>query len=155
MFGVGRGVTFALVGWLWADLLLGAFAIFLAANSAGAATPVKQVEKGIDPTPIEVSIDDVNGVQLLFGDPAVIEAEQKRISEQLERKLKEAAPGRRVAVVLAYGAHESPTLGDRIARLGTDPLRQTMFDTAVVKIFHELRAGNPGTSLALEVYLYN
>ncbi len=154
MFGVGRGITFALVGWLWADLLLGAFAIFLAANSAGATIPQPQrTQLAIDPKPIELAVD-VEGPDLLFGTPEVIEREQRRVTDEITRRLSEAAPGRRVAIVLAFGAHESPTLGDRLAKAATEQLRSGQFEGSVVKIFHELRAGDPGRSLALEVYLY-
>jgi len=54
MLGIGRGVTLSLAGWLWADILLGLFAIFLAANSVGAATPAAL--PGIDPRPVTLSL---------------------------------------------------------------------------------------------------
>ena len=40
MLNLPRRTSMALVGWLWADLLLGLFVLFLAANSAG--TPVRR-----------------------------------------------------------------------------------------------------------------
>ncbi len=153
MFGVGRGITFALVGWLWADLLLGAFAIFLAANSAGATIPQPKTQLSIDPTPIELAVD-VDGREILFGGPDDVAREQRRVTDEIRRRIAEAAPGRRVAIVLAFGSHESPTLGDRLAKTATEPLTTGQFEGSVVKIFHELRAGDPGTSLALEVYFY-
>ncbi len=153
MFGVGRGITFALVGWLWADLLLGAFAIFLAANSAGATVPQPKNERAIDPTPLELSLR-VDGPTLLFGAPPDAEREQRRIAEEVERQVADTAPGRRVAIVLAYGAHESPTQGDRLAKTATELLRAGQFNGSVIKIFHELRAGDAGSGVVLEVYLY-
>jgi len=64
-----RSVSFNLAGWLWADLLLGMFAIFLAANalapSSEAARPA-----GIDPTPIVMRIE-VSGPALLGDDAAL------------------------------------------------------------------------------------
>ena len=61
-----RSVSFNLAGWLWADLLLGMFAIFLAAN---ALAPSSEAAKpaGIDPTPIVMRIE-VSGFALLGSD---------------------------------------------------------------------------------------
>src|SRR5580765_7890419 len=99
-----RSVSFNLAGWLWADLLLGMFAIFLAANalapSSEAARPA-----GIDPTPIMLRIE-VNGVVLLSGDAALVSAEQRRIADEIVDQLATQAPSRHAAIVFAYGAHE-------------------------------------------------
>src|SRR3977135_3002834 len=37
MRGFGQSTSLSLVGWLWADILLGLFALFLAANTAARA----------------------------------------------------------------------------------------------------------------------
>jgi len=146
-----RSVSFNLAGWLWADLLLGMFAIFLAANalapSSEAARPA-----GIDPTPIMLRIE-VNGVVLLSGDAALVSAEQRRIADEIVDQLAAQAPGRHAAIVFAYGAHERAGQGDRIAALGVELLKDGQFSGAVTKAYHELVPGDPGTSLAVEIYL--
>ncbi len=152
MLNIGKGVTLALVGWLWADLLLGLFAIFLAANSAGVPAQASQ-QQGIDPKSVQISVT-VNGPQLLSSDPKVVEAEQRQIANQVEAKLKEVAAGRKVALVLAFGTHDRPDQGDKLAKLGTDPLRSTLFNGAVVNAFHALAVGDPGSTIAMEIYLY-
>ncbi|HET8568202.1 MAG TPA: hypothetical protein VFM93_04380 [Candidatus Limnocylindria bacterium] len=140
----------ALVGWLWADLLLGLFALFLAANSAG--TPIRAAE-GIDPTPVELRIA-VDGAALLAGGPAA-DREQARVAGEAERMLAQAAGSRRVAIVLAFARHASPGEGDRIATLATERLREGRFSGSVVKTYHELATGDAGTLLSLEVYLFH
>src|SRR6267378_3131088 len=108
-----RSVSFNLAGWLWADLLLGMFAIFLAAN---ALAPSSEAAKpaGIDPTPIVMRIE-VSGFALLGSDAALSNAEQQRIAAEIRDQLAAQAPGRHAAIVFAYGAHESAAQGDRLA----------------------------------------
>ena len=151
MLGIGRGVTLALVGWLWADLLLGLFAIFLAANSAG--TPAQAKQQGIDPQVVAFTVS-LNPANLLSSDPRVVETEQRIIAAQVEQKLRQEASGRKVALVLAFGSHDRPDLGDKIAKLGTDPLRSTLFAGAVVNTYHALVQNDAGTSIAMEIYVY-
>ena len=151
MLGIGRGVTLALVGWLWADLLLGLFAIFLAANSAG--TPAQAKQQGIDPKVVAITVT-LNGSNLLSSDQALIEAEQRSIAAQVQQKLGQEAAGRKVALVLAFGSNDRPDLGDKIAKLGTDPLRNTLFAGAVVNTYHALVQNDPGNSIAMEIYVY-
>ena len=142
----------AIVGWLWADILLGLFAIFLAANSAGAA-PSELPRVAVDPQPLAISVP-VDGRALLSGTPDAIAAEQTRISLAVARRLDELASGRRVAIVLAFGVHEAATEGDRLARLATAGFAGGPFEGATVKPYHELAAGVAGTELHLDVYLY-
>ena len=146
-----RSVSFNLAGWLWADLLLGMFAIFLAAN---ALAPSSEAAKpaGIDPTPIVMRIE-VSGFALLGSDLALSSAEQQRIAAEIRDQLAAQAPGRHAAIVFAYGAHESAAQGDRIAALSVELLRDGQFAGAVTKAYHELVPGDPGTTLALEIYL--
>ncbi len=139
----------ALVGWLWADLLLGLFVLFLAANSAG--TPVRATE-GIDPLPVELRIP-MNGVVLL-GTGADVQREQQRVAAEAERLLIAQGATRRVAIVLAFARHGSPADGDRLARIATERLRERQFSGSVIKGFHELAPGDTGSLLTLEVYLY-
>ena len=149
MLNLPRRTSMALVGWLWADLLLGLFVLFLAANSAG--TPVRAAE-GIDPLPVEVRIP-MNGAALL-GSPADAEREQLRIAAEAERLLIAQGATRRVAIVLAFARHGSPADGDRIAKLATDRLRDRQFSGSVIKSYHELAPGDTGSLITLEVYLY-
>jgi len=146
-----RSVSFNLAGWLWADLLLGMFAIFLAAN---ALAPSSEAAKpaGIDPTPIMMRIE-VSGFALLGSDAALSNAEQQRIAAEIRDQLAAQAPGRHAAIVFAYGAHEGAAQGDRIAALSVELLKDGQFAGAVTKAYHELVPGDPGTTLALEIYL--
>lgn len=149
MLNLPRRTSMALVGWLWADLLLGLFVLFLAANSAG--TPVRAAE-GIDPIPVELRIP-MNGAALL-GTTAAAEREQQRISAEAERLLIAQGATRRVAIVLAFARHGSPADGDRLAKIATERLRDRQFSGSVIKSYHELTPGDTGSLLTLEVYLY-
>ncbi len=152
MLNIGKGVTLALVGWLWADLLLGLFAIFLAANSAGVPSEAS-TKQGIDPQVVSISVS-VNGPQLLSSDPKAVETEQRQIATQVETKLSQVAAGRKVALVLAFGSHDRPDQGDKLAKLGTEPLRGTLFSGAVVNTYHALAVGDTGSNITMEIYLY-
>src|ERR1700716_2646602 len=99
--GFGQTTSFSLVGWLWADILLGLFALFLAANTA-ASSASTQTTPGVDPKDVELSLA-VNAQTLLHGTPDAIAAEQARIADTAQKALSAIAPARKVAVVLAYG----------------------------------------------------
>jgi predicted pyridoxine 5'-phosphate oxidase superfamily flavin-nucleotide-binding protein len=146
-----RGVSFNLAGWLWADLLLGMFAIFLAANALAPSSTASR-PSGIDPTPVILRID-ISGFALLSSDAALSATEQRRIADEIRDKLAAQAPGRHAAIVFAYGAHESAASGDRIATLAVELLKDGQFSGTVKKAYHELVPGDPGTALALEIYL--
>ncbi|HEV8656880.1 MAG TPA: hypothetical protein VGR85_15350 [Candidatus Limnocylindria bacterium] len=146
-----RSVSFNLAGWLWADLLLGMFAIFLAANALAPSSEAAR-KAGIDPTPILMRIE-VSGVALLSDDTALSSLEQRRIADEVREKLAAEAPGRHAAIVFAYGVHERAAQGDRIAALAIELLRDGQFTGTVTKAYHELVPGDPGTTLALEIYL--
>ncbi len=146
-----RSVSFNLAGWLWADLLLGMFAIFLAANALAPSAEASR-KSGIDPTPIVMRIE-VSGTALLSDDAALSGQEQRRIADEVRDMLATQAPGRHAAIVFAYGAHQSAAQGDRIASLATLLLKDGQFSRTVTKAYHELVPGDPGTSLALEIYL--
>lgn len=146
-----RSVSFNLAGWLWADLLLGMFAIFLAANALAPSAEASR-KSGIDPTPIVIRIE-VSGTALLSDDAALSGTEQRRIADEVRDMLATQAPGRHAAIVFAYGAHQSAAQGDRIASLATLLLKDGQFSGTVTKAYHELVPGDPGTSLALEIYL--
>jgi hypothetical protein len=152
VFGLGRSVTLALVGWLWADLLLGLFAIFLAANTASAAIAVPP-QAGIDPQVVQISLT-IDGPLLLGPDQAAIDREQQRIANEVANQLRTLKGDRRVAVALAFAAHDSPTQGDRLAKQATVKLNAGSFAGTVLKTYHELSAGDTGRKLSLELYLY-
>ena len=153
MLGIGRGVTLALVGWLWADLLLGLFAIFLAANAASVFVEKDTSQQGIDPKAVVIGVL-VDGSALLSTDLGAVERQQRAIVTEVQRRLEAEAPGKKVALVLAFGSHERAGEGDRMAQLATDPLKQTVFAGAVVNNYHEIVAGDTGTKLELEIYVY-
>ena len=146
-----RSVSFNLAGWLWADLLLGMFAIFLAANALAPSSEAAR-PSGIDPTPIVMRIE-VSGIALLGSDAALSSTEQRRIADEVRDRLAAEAPGRHAAIVFAYGTNESASQGDRIAALAIELLKDGQFAGTVTKAYHELVPGDPGTSLALEIYL--
>ncbi len=146
-----RSVSFNLAGWLWADLLLGMFAIFLAANALAPSAEASR-KSGIDPTPLVIRIE-VSGTALLSDDAALSGTEQRRIADEVRDMLATQAPGRHAAIVFAYGAHQSAAQGDRIASLAIELLKDGQFSGTVTKAYHELVPGDPGTSLALEIYL--
>ncbi len=152
MFGLSRSVTLALVGWLWADILLGLFVIFLAA----ASPPVPAIAKtgpSIDPKPIELKIT-VDGARLLGTDAAAITSEQTRFVDAVKRQLSAVSESRKVAILFAYGSHQDPVLGQKLARTATSALTSGAFEGAVVKDLHDIVPGDLGTTVALEIYVY-
>lgn len=152
MLGIGsRGITMSLAGWLWADILLGLFAIFLAANSVGAATPAAL--PGIDPQPVTLSLQ-IDGPKLLGFDAQASAAEQQRIAAAVQDQVAKQAAGRKVAIVIAFASHGDPSLGDDLSRLATAGLTTGAFQGATVKTYHSIVAGDRGTTLDLEVYVY-
>ena len=150
MLGFGRQVSFGLAGWLWADLLLGLFAIFLAANAA--VNPVVPARPGVDPKPIELRIP-VSGSTLLSTDQGAVQREQARIATEVQKQITQLAPGRHVAIVFAYGVHASPTDGDKMATVGSALMKEGPFSGSVVRAYHELAAGDSGSAIAFELYL--
>ena len=146
------GVSLSLAGWLWADILLGLFAIFLAASavaSAATTTPTKAL--GIDRTPLLFRIS-VNGAALLSSDQNIVAAEEQRIVTDVQARVAAERPGRHAAIVFAYGSSERATDGDRMAQLATDQLTGATFDGSLIKAYHELVAGDPGTAISFEIY---
>jgi hypothetical protein len=152
MRGFGQTTSFTLVGWLWADILLGLFALFLAANTAASSASV-QTTPGVDPKDIEISLA-VDGQTLLHGTPEAIAAEQARIADAAAKALAGLAPARKVAIVLAYGVHADAVTGDQLAKAATAQLTLGAFAGSTVKSFHELAPNGTGQSLTLDVYLF-
>jgi len=154
VLGLGKGASLSLAGWLWADILLGLFVTYLAANSVGAPPQdVRPPAEGIDPTPIEIVLQ-VDGEALLTGSIDAIVREQTRIVDQVRAALDSARERRTVALVLAYGTHASATEGDRLGKLAVDPLAATLFGGAAFKTFHELVPGDRGSTVTLEVFVH-
>jgi hypothetical protein len=152
VFGLGRSVSLALVGWLWADILLGLFVIFLAA----ASPPTKLTTPtgpSIDPTPIELKIA-VDGSRLLGSDANATAAEQTRFVDAVKQQLAQRSETRKVAIVFAYGSHQDPVLGEKLATTATARLTTGTFEGAVVKDLHDIVAGDQGTLVSLEMYVY-
>ena len=148
MLGFGRSVSVGLAGWLWADLLLGLFAIFLAAN---AVSPTAILKSGIDPKPIEVRIA-INSAALLSTNTATVSAEQGRIASALGSQVASVAPGRHVAIIFAYGTHERAADGDRLAQLGIANLKDGVFSGSAVRGYHELVPGDTGSAISFVIY---
>lgn len=144
-----RGVSLSLAGWLWADILLGLFAIFLAASAVASAGAVKQA--GIDPKPLEVRVA-VDGSALLSGDSARVSAEQAKIASSIAAEINAKASGRHAALVFAFGTSDSAAQGDQMATLATQALGGSQFAGTLMKAYHELVAGDPGSSVAFEIY---
>src|SRR5258708_27858846 len=144
--------SLSIVGWLWADILLGLFALFLAANTSASAAS-NQSTPGVDPKNIEISVS-MNGDTLLHGTPDAIAAEQARIAAQAQKSLDALAPARKVAIVLAYGVHADAGTGDLLAKAATGGLTTGSFAGSTVKTYHELAPEATGTSITLDVYLF-
>lgn len=161
-----------IAGWLWADLLLGAFVIFAVANTGGAgageratptptsspaatatrlpaAVPATPAPPGVDPVHLKVTIA-VNGAVLLSADAGAVAAEQERILDAARR----AAGSRRVALVFAYGSHQDAATGERLAALAIARLRTGPFEGALLSPFHNIVAGDRGSSIELDLYFY-
>ena len=152
MFGVSRSVTLAIVGWLWADILLGLFVIFLAA----ASPPVPDVAASgpsIDPKPIELKIA-VDGKRLLSKDARDVADEQAKFAQAVRDDLLARNETRKVAIVFAYGAHQDPVEGERLAAVATQALTSGVFEGAVMKDLHDIVPGDQGSTVALEIYVY-
>ena len=143
------GVSLSLAGWLWADILLGLFAIFLAASAvaSAAATP----NQGIDRKPLEFRVA-VNGAALLSTDASAVAREQARVASDVAARVAQERPGKRVAIVFAYGSAERVSEGDRLATLATEELTRSKFPGALMKAYHELVAGDAGTAISFEIY---
>jgi hypothetical protein len=152
MRGFGQTTSLSLVGWLWADILLGLFALFLAANTAASAAST-QTTPGVDPKDVELSLA-VSGQTLLHGTPDAIAAEQARIADTAQKALSAVAPARKVAIVLAYGVHADAAAGDQLAKAASAQLNSGSFAGATVKPYHELAPGAAGDLITLDVYLF-
>jgi len=146
------GTSLSIVGWLWADILLGLFALFLAANTAASAAS-NQTTPGVDPKNIEITVT-VDPSVLMNGAPDAITAEQRRIAGEATKSLQSVAPGRKVAIVLAYGVWDDPVLGEKLAKLATTELTAGAYTGATIRPYHELAPGARGTTVKLDVYLF-
>jgi hypothetical protein len=137
-----------LVGWLWADLLLGMFAIFLAAANPPLVEQ-RSEQRGVEPRAVEVEVD-VDVPALLGDEPAARQREQEKVLAAARSALE----GRRAAVILAFGAHPSAADGDRIAREATLLLRDGLFGGSAIKTYHELAPAERAGRVALEIFRF-
>src|SRR5438874_13834612 len=145
MFGLGRTVTSALVGWLWADLLLGMFAIFLAANTASAAA-AQTPQNAVDPQVVQIQVT-IDGQTLLSSNTAAVQQEQQRIAKAVIDQLNSLKGPRRVAVALAFAIAENPLDGDMIATAATVELNTGPFAGSVMNPFPAVVTGFQGRPL--------
>ena len=144
MSGVGRGGGAPiLAGWLWADLLLGLFVIFLAASAAPpreavavtasqgpsatptptqTARPSSSPSRAVTPQSVEVTVT-LDERKLLSADEAAVGNEQRRIADEIAARVTQVAGPRQVAVALVFAPHPDPAEGDRLARIATAALR--------------------------------
>ena len=152
MRGFGQTTSLSLVGWLWADILLGLFALFLAANTAASAAST-QTTPGVDPHDVQLSLN-VNGQTLLHGTPDAIAAEQARIADAAQKALSAVAPARTVAIVFAYGVHADAATGDELAKVASAGLTAGSFAGATVRPYHELAPAATGDTITLDVFLF-
>ncbi|TMD59632.1 MAG: hypothetical protein E6I87_08885 [Chloroflexi bacterium] len=174
MFGARRGIAPHLAGWLWADLLLGLFVIFLAAAAAPAPemvhaapsttpqrTPIPQpsgtpaptpTPRVVDPRPIELTIP-IDAQTLLSGTTDAIGREQRRIADEVDARVQARAGTRQIAVALAFASYRDPAESDRLTRLCTAALRSRAFEVAFVKSYPAAVADG-GSTLTLELYLF-
>lgn len=163
MRGFTRSISITLGGWLWADILLGLFVIFVAANSVGAPpavaapTAAPTFKAGIDPDRVELKIT-VDGAILLRTDQSAVKTEADRIARAVDTELgQRGLADRRVALVFAYATHERPNEGDTIARKGIASLVASARFRGLVQepqTFHDLVPGDQGTLLTLQLYFF-
>ncbi len=76
------------------------------------------------------------------------------IAAAAEDQVARQAGGRRVAIVIAFASHGDPSLGDDLSRLATGQLTSGPFTGATIKTYHSIVAGDRGTTLDLEIYVY-
>ena len=177
MSGVGRGGGAPiLAGWLWADLLLGLFVIFLAASAAPlreavavtatqppqspsatptptpTARPSATPSRAVNPRPVEVTVT-LDARKLLSDEETAVGSEQRRIADEIAARLTAVAGQRQVAVALVFAPHQDPAEGDRLARIATAALRSGAFSGALIRPYRSVASGSSGM-LRLELYLY-
>ena len=146
------GTSLSIVGWLWADILLGLFALFLAANTA-ASSASNQTTPGVDPKDITFSVAVDPGI-LLKGSASDLDAEQRRIADVAQKTLTTLAPGRKVAIVIAYGVHEDPATGDLLSKKATAQVTSGQYAGSTIRNEHEIKLGSSGNSVTFDVYLF-
>lgn len=161
--------TFALSGWLFADLLLALAVIFLVGNSASAPHPTPTSTPTVTPTlllsgaptltptstyPLEelvtpgpTAAPTATPQTALSMEPIVydfsVDISEERLREDLETLLGDQQPG----FVMIYGTAPDPAEGDRFARSAADLLHRALPDKfkAGVTVMEPLHfiSGNP------------
>ena len=66
----------------------------------------------------------------------------------------QATEERRVAIVIAYGVHEDPALGDLLSKRATAKVTSGPFGGATIRNEHELLPGAKGNTIVFDVYLF-
>jgi len=94
----------------------------------------------------------VNGAVLLGSNTTDAAAEQQRVASDVAARVAQERPGKKVAIVFAYGSAERVSEGDRLATLATEELTRSKFPAALMKAYHELVAGDPGSAISFEIY---
>jgi hypothetical protein len=170
----------AFVGWVWADLLLALVMLFAVGSVQGEAHPSPSATPTPSPSPtatptatptptptptptrapgvdkesrIEVRVP-VDGTTLLFGSAGAVRQEQADFATRAAAVIQLAAPGRRPAVIQAYGVHSDSRMGDRLSELATAQFPSFFPDSLVLSGYHEIVAGNRGTAVVLLVFFY-
>ena len=147
-----RGTSMSIVGWLWADILLGLFALFLAANTAASAAS-NQTTPGVDPKDITFTVAVDSGT-LLTGSTDAVAAEQQRIADVAQKTLQSLAPGRKVAILIAYGVHPDPAVGDTLSKRATEKVTGGPFTGSTIRTEHEILPSADGRTVVFDVYLF-
>lgn len=165
-----------LAGWLFADLLLAIFVVFLGAQGgepiAGAAVPPTTTSivptttsppvtappptkpAGVETTPY-LTVVETNSDLLLGAASPARDAELRRVAAVTAERLKaDGFEGRRAGFVLTFGVHPTVGVGQRIADAYNDGLRANLpavFATAALRNF-DYRANSGIGSVRVEIY---
>lgn len=96
----------------------------------------------------------VNGAVLLGGARDDVVAEQKRVADEAKRVLATARPGRRVAVVIAYGFHANPSTGELISVSATAEFTKVFPGALILSDNHLIVGGDRGSAIRLRVFFF-
>jgi len=103
--------------------------------------------------PVAISMT-IDGPKLLGFDAAAGADEQRRIATAVKAQVAQQSGGHQVAIVIAFASNADPSIGDDISRLATAQLTGDAFAGATIKTYHSIVAGDRGSTLDLEIYVY-